>query len=126
MSISEMKKPDCYWLSPCGLSCDKCGIHLRTPEELAYWKSQNIDLDKIRCDGCRSSLDGNHWSPACKILVCCVYKKQLSYCAQCEEFPCETLQKWSAEHPHHADAVQRLHEMKDQGIVPWLEAHGYE
>jgi len=121
-----MKKIDCYWLSPCALSCDKCTIHLRTPEELAYWEEQKIDLDTIRCDGCRSSLEGNHWSPTCPILVCCVYKKQLSYCAQCEEFPCDILKKWGVENEHHAKALQRLKEMKEQGVVQWLEAHGYE
>ena len=121
-----MRKTDCYWFSPCGLSCDQCGIHLRTRDELAYWKSQNVDLDKIRCDGCRSSLEGNHWSPSCKILTCCVYKKELSYCTQCDEFPCKILLNWADEYAGHAKAVERLKEMKKQGVVQWLETHGYE
>ena len=113
-------------LSPCALFCDTCSIHLRTDEELAYWKEQKVDLDTIRCDGCRSSLEGNHWSAHCLILVCCVYKKELAYCEECDEFPCEKLKKWSAEYKHHAEAVQRLKEMKKQGVVKWLEEHGYE
>ncbi len=121
-----MEKPDCYWLSPCALSCDTCSIHLSTDEELAYWEEQKVDLDTIRCDGCRSSLEGNHWSPRCPILVCCVYKKKLSYCSQCDEFPCEIIQKWTADFPHHADAVERLHEMKEQGVAEWLLQHEYE
>jgi len=55
-----------------------------------------------------------------------VYKKQLSYCSQCEEFPCDILKKWGAENEHHAKALQRLKEMKEQGFVQWLEVHGYE
>jgi len=121
-----MKKIDCYWLSPCALSCDTCSIHLRTDEELVYWQEQKVDLDTIRCDGCRSSLEGNHWSPACPILVCCVYKNELAYCSECDEFPCEKLKKWGAKYKHHAEAVQRLKEMKEQGVVKWLEEHGYE
>jgi len=42
------------------------------------------------------------------------------------EFPCEKLKKWGAKYKHHAEAVQRLKEMKEQGVVKWLEEHGYE
>jgi hypothetical protein len=55
-----------------------------------------------------------------------VYKKELSYCAQCDEFPCKILLNWAAEYSGHTKAVERLKEMKKQGVVQWLEAHGYE
>jgi len=38
----------------CGIDCMTCSIHLRTEEELEYHKSHKRDLDKVRCDGCRS------------------------------------------------------------------------
>lgn len=99
---------------------------MRTEEELAYWREKGADLDKIRCDGCRSDRSGHHWSSDCRILACCVYEKRLSYCSECDEFPCETLSKWGAEWEHHAKALERLREMKAQGTEAWLATHGYE
>jgi hypothetical protein len=54
-----------------------------------------------------------------------VYKKELAYCSQCDEFPCDILKKWGAEHKHHAEALDRLIEIMEQGVVHWLEEHGY-
>ena len=32
-----------------------------------------------------------HWSPDCWILECCVDKKKLEFCYECEDFPCDKL-----------------------------------
>lgn len=93
---------------------------------MAYWKNQNVDLDTIRCNGCRSDRDEYHWAPDCPILDCCVYQKHLSYCSECSDFPCKILEKWGAEYNHHAKAVERLSEMKKEGTEKWLITHGYE
>ncbi|MDH4209863.1 MAG: DUF3795 domain-containing protein [candidate division WOR-3 bacterium] len=115
-----MKEDRRWFLTPCGLDCHGCSIRLRTDEELAYWKSQNVDTDKIRCDGCRSDRTGNHWAPKCKILQCCVYERNLEFCAQCPDFPCRSLEDWGREYEHHAKAVETLREMKKTGIEQWL------
>jgi hypothetical protein len=109
-----------WFLTPCGLDCYGCSIRLRTDEELAYWKSQNVDTDKIRCDGCRSDRALNHWASKCKILQCCVYERNLEFCALCADFPCRTLEDWGREYEHHANAVETLREMKKTGIEQWL------
>jgi hypothetical protein len=114
------------WLSPCGLDCSTCNIHLRTDEELAYWKSQGVDPETIRCDGCRSDRGGDRWSPDCEILECCVYKKGLDYCAECSKFICSRIKEWGARSEHHTKAVERLSGMKEKGIENWLLAHSYE
>ena len=109
-----------WFVTPCGLDCYSCPIRLRTDEELAYWQSQNVDPDKIRCDGCRSDREGDHWAPKCKILQCCVYEKGLEFCAQCSDFPCHSLEEWGREYEHHAKAVETLRIMKETGIELWL------
>ena len=119
-----MDNPKRWWLTPCGLDCSKCSIHLRTEQELDYWRKQNIDPEKIRCDGCRADRSAHHWSPECQILQCCVYERKLEFCAQCPDFPCKVLDKWGQEHEHHAKAVKRLATMKDAGIEEWLIDHG--
>ncbi len=116
-----IEKPKRWWLAPCSLNCSKCPIHLRTEEELDYWRKQNADLDKIRCAGCRSDRSGYHWSPKCKILQCCVYERGLEFCSQCEDFPCAILEEWIKDIPHHAQAVKNLHKMKKIGIDNYLK-----
>jgi len=114
-----------WWLAPCSLNCGTCPIHLRTDEELAYWREKEVDLEKIRCDGCRSDRKGHHWAPDCKILQCCVYERGFEFCSQCPDLPCEILEEWAAEYEHHAGAVKTLVEMKKEGIEKWLRRHGY-
>jgi hypothetical protein len=96
----------------CSLDCSECSIRLRTEEELEYWRKQGADPEKIRCDGCRSDRNGHHWSPDCKILNCCVHERKLDFCSECTDFPCQILDEWAGEFPHHAEAVERLRGMK--------------
>jgi len=121
-----MNKTDKNWLSPCGIDCSRCSIYLRTEEELEYWKKQGVDINTIRCHGCRSDRTGIHWSPDCKILQCCVYDKELTFCTECMDFPCNVLKEWEKEAEHHKKALSTLHEMKKTGIEKWCNNHGYE
>ncbi|MHC2993895.1 MAG: DUF3795 domain-containing protein [Candidatus Atribacteria bacterium] len=120
-----MNKVNRYWLSPCGIDCSKCSIHLRTDEELNYWREKNVDLKKIRCDGCRSNRNQNHWSPDCNILECSVYTKGVEFCSECNEFPCKKLEERIAGLEHHEKAVEKLEDMKREGIEVWLSKHRY-
>ena len=86
-----------------------------------YWAERNVELEKIRCDGCRSPRNKNHWSPDCKMLECCVYQRKLEFCAQCPAFPCQILEDWAAEYEHHAQAVAELKKMKKTGVEAWLK-----
>ncbi len=120
----KKKKARRWFLTPCGLDCYDCSIRLRTKEELNYWARQSVDLDKVRCDGCRSDRKKHHWSPNCKILQCCVYERELEFCAECFDFPCKDIEDWAREYEHHAEAVRRLTEMKKTGIEEWLKERG--
>jgi hypothetical protein len=84
MSFNSLKKEikmqeQFWWIAPCGIDCSKCSIHRRTEEELAYGKEKGVDLSLIRCDGCRSERNENHWSPDCELLECCLDVKGLDY-----------------------------------------------
>ncbi len=101
-------------LAPCGINCGSCSIHLRTEEELSYWKSQKVDTNKIHCDGCRKNFK-ECWSSDCEIYECCISKKNLAYCSDCDQFPCDMTEKWVGNLEHHIKAVERLKMMKQQG-----------
>lgn len=110
-----------WFFTPCGLDCYRCPIRLRTEEELNYWAERKVDLEKIRCSGCRSERNENHWSPDCKILECCVYEHGLEFCAQCADFPCQILEDWGKEYEHHARGVIELKRMKRMGVEKWFK-----
>jgi len=114
-------------LSVCGLYCGECSIHLRTDEELSYWRSKNVDLDKVRCDGCRSPRkEGTHWSHDCGLVACCINRKRLEFCALCPDLEsCQLVKEFAASFEHHRQAVDRLREMRRTGVEQWLTANGY-
>jgi hypothetical protein len=53
-----------------------------------------------------------HWSADCWILQCCVDKKGLEFCSDCDEFPCEKLVEWSKGCEGYGKALERLKEMR--------------
>ncbi len=116
-----------WYLSVCGLDCDKCAVHLRTKEELDSWRSQGTDPENIRCTCCRSERrPDQHWSADCKLLQCCVDKRHLEFCAQCGELDgCPLIREFAEPYEHHRQAVARLKAMKQVGVERWLSEHGY-
>jgi hypothetical protein len=122
----EEKKP---LISVCGLTCHTCPI-FRTPfdkeagsQTLMWFKNQGWYDEKqtvediIRngdyCKGCRSDREDIHWSANCFILECCIDRKKLNYCFECDQFPCQELEKWTKEGEHHKKAISNLRLMKE-------------
>jgi len=63
----------------CGLDCGLC------PRYYAVGSS--------RCPGCCGPEFFNK-HPSCSYITCCVKKKRLDVCAQCDEFPCSKFESW--------------------------------
>jgi hypothetical protein len=84
-----------------------------------------VDLNKIRCNGCRSERGEEHWSSDCKILQCCAYEKKYEFCAECDSFPCTIFNEWERGLDHHKKAIERIKEMKEVGVERWLLKNGY-
>ncbi|NIQ04453.1 MAG: DUF3795 domain-containing protein [Candidatus Korarchaeota archaeon] len=111
-------------ISPCGLDCEPCPIRRLSFDETASkevidWYKRQGWLKKeegreeaikqgMYCKGCRSDRNDVHWSPDCFILECCVDKKNLDFCYECEEFPCDRLIKWSEETEQYQEALENL------------------
>ena len=115
----------------CGLYCGTC------PNCLAYQENDteqleeisrrtNIPVSEIRCDGCLS----DKVMPQC--VECshgfrrCAEDKNVTWCFQCSEFPCQRLEDFTDGHiidgiSHHAHVIEDLKDMKAHGIEQWLE-----
>ena len=107
----------------CGLNCmEQCTIiHAPYNEKIANDLADHFvkmghkyaKPDWFSCCGCRGDRD-KHWSASCWIMQCCSDQKNLEYCSECNEFPCDGLQEWSTKDSRYSAALQRLRDMLAQ------------
>ena len=114
-------------LAACGLECHKCSIYLaHTDADIANdvmdwfiemgWLEGEKDIGEFMadgpyCTGCHGDKE-THWSPDCWILQCCVDEKGLDNCSECDEFPCDRLEKWAKNDHGYSEGLERLKELK--------------
>jgi len=103
----------------CGLICSECRIY-NAPNDPEIAKElvdhfngmwENVKPEDFHCSGCRGNINET-WSPDCWIRKCCIEKRSLDYCYECQEFPCHKLQGWSMEDKGYKEALERLKELK--------------
>ena len=88
---------------PCGIFCGLCAKYQsRAPS---------------RCLGCRIG-EQHSW---CSIYKCCVVKKGLTTCIECEEYPCDRYSRrgWGQDQLSRA-AQENLSNIQSAGMEPWL------
>ena len=128
-------KKDNLSISVCGLTCNTCPLlnllydENSGKEVLEWFQSKgwyrddqtvsDIINNGAYCKGCRSDRKDIHWSPDCSLLICCIDKKHLNNCSECEKFPCEEYKKWSEQGNHHKMAYENLNLIK-KGKKPVL------
>jgi hypothetical protein len=113
--VRKDKKMDSLSLSVCGLDCTACPLYQaqfdkKLAEELAKnfsTQENQVKPEHCRCGGCRGD-KSIHWSPDCKLLACCVQKKRLDNCGECDEFPCDMLNEHAAKGDKYQEALERL------------------
>lgn len=99
--------------APCGIYCGACPSYLKAKS----------------CYGCRSEAKQKRTSKyGCRIRQCCLGDKGLSFCYECEEFPCQKLRtKLPESHPgdkrfaYRHEVIANLLKVKDVGLEIWLE-----
>ena len=71
-----------------------------------------------RCIGCRLG-EQHSW---CSIYKCCVVKKDLVTCIECDEYPCERYvrRKWGTDQMSRMAEIS-LEQIKETGMEAWLE-----
>jgi hypothetical protein len=115
-----MSKPD-QLTGACGLDCEQCDIRWASDDpELArtiadwlkqHWSPQ-VKSEDVHCSGCKGDR-AKHWSADCWILQCCVDRKGLEFCYQCQDFPCSGLEEWAKGDKRYEKALSRLKKMKE-------------
>jgi len=120
-------------VSPCGYCCPSCPAYEKSlcTDEIAIQKEAaraNLPVEKLlkSCAGCRPKQGRPHMVTLCLTYDCCVNKKGLDFCYQCEEFPCLKLAPVSgrAEVRRHNTKVYNLLMLKKLGLDEYIEKSG--
>ncbi len=110
----------------CGLYCPMCSFetaaetndtcHLQAmPERYDHLKEQSFE--KCHCIGCKDQVDNCHCD-----MKPCAEKRGITSCADCEDFPCPTIDAFGHDGaPHHEDGLRNLWRIKEVGYEKWLE-----
>lgn len=117
-------------VAPCGLYCGICTMYrayhdgnlaLMKEAPKNFLRALGLSLEpsfkEIACEGCRSSLLFSYCLK-CEIRKC-VLNKKVTYCFECEEFPCEKL--FDFQSFWQIPILDNLREIKEVGIDKWLE-----
>jgi len=111
MDIPEKIYPT---IACCGLDCGLCPRY--------------YTVGTSRCPGCAGP-DFFNKRPTCSFITCCVKKKNLEACGQCQDFPCSKFKsdevyqqlKESSSYPSYKKAMPNLNFIKEHGIEKFME-----
>jgi len=113
----------------CGLYCGACVFYraYKDKDTALIHKlaaARNVRAEEIVCDGCLSSnyrLFVAAESRDCAFKKCTAQKK-VTWCFECDQFPCKTLNEFSRDgRAHHTAVIDNSTEMKSLGIDEWLK-----
>jgi hypothetical protein len=111
--------------APCGIDCFNCPVFEgiiteETKQRMA--KRLNVTPEEVPCPGCRAAKGCRLHFNTCATLDC-VTAKGVSFCFECDEFPCSKLQPaadGAAIYPHNTK-VFNLCRIKAVGVDHWAQ-----
>lgn len=118
-------------IAPCGNFCGSCDLYrcaaigdVEGQKRLAEWFNEHFPKYQFEAEGmvcipCREDFE-RCWSPDCVVYICCVRKKKLDFCYECDDFPCERLRPRRSIDAHNLK-VYNLLRIKRMGWREWLE-----
>jgi hypothetical protein len=119
--MTEINTPDKQFAAICGLFCPACTVFIGTKEEpdrLKYLAQRmGHSVEEIECSGCRS--EKRCFScESCKITTCAA-EKELDFCGECSDYPCEQLKIFQAQMPHRIELWEDQTRIKEVGYEQW-------
>ena len=121
--LNKDLKPDRTLSAVCGLYCPSCTLYIGTVEDPARLNglaaATGRPLEDLLCKGCRSDNLSFFCREFCKMKPCAA-AKGLSFCSECEEYPCENLRAFQAAMPHRAELWDSLAQIKNEGADSWF------
>ncbi|MBS7632833.1 DUF1028 domain-containing protein [Candidatus Bathyarchaeota archaeon] len=101
-------------LGICGVYCGACSTYRAyndNDEAILEWETRmGMPPDQVYCKGCGSNLV-NEWCGNCKFRKC-TKDKEVTYCFECDDFPCQMLIDFSRTRPHRSLGLRNLKKLK--------------
>lgn len=112
-------------IAPCGLDCFNCSwFETNLTDEFKREEAERLALsvEEVGCKGCRGEHGKCYWAQGDCATWACVEEKGVTYCFECDDFPCGLLAptEKGADYPHNMK-VYNLCRMKSNGIEAWIE-----
>jgi len=112
--------------SPCGLDCFNCPFFRSLDDELLrreVAERRDIPYDRAVCHGCRNEkgiIPPLNMKQACNVYRC-IQNKQLTFCFECTDFPCDHLHPYAdqAQEVAHNTKIFNLCLIKKMGLELW-------
>ena len=121
-----MERQDFFELTaPCGLDCFDCELlESNLTEELraAYAVRFGTPASEVGCRGCRTGGGCKMLDVPCPTRAC-VMERELSFCSQCDDFPCARLmpaRDGADRYPHNVK-LYNLCRIQAVGLHRWAE-----
>jgi len=118
----DFKVPDIRLAAVCGLFCPACSIYIGNREEPDRIKRLaarfNMPEEEFACDGCRSEKRSFFCRNICKMCHC-AEEKNVDFCGECNEYPCEELKTFQKQYPHRIELWKNLERIKEVGFEKW-------
>jgi hypothetical protein len=123
--LDKHLNPDLRLAAVCGLYCPSCTAYIGSQEEPARLQGlaarMGRTVDELRCNGCRSDKRSFFCTVFCKMKPCAELK-EVTFCGECAEYPCDEIKDFQAAMPHRAELWESLALLKEKGMEPWFRA----
>jgi len=115
-----------YQISPCGINCLNCGLHESNLTDEVKRKGAeffNISPEEVKCRGCRQEQGKCLYVDSVCATWTCAEKKGVTYCFECDEFPCAFLAPAADKSANRAHNIKlyNLCRIKRIGADTWLD-----
>lgn len=98
--IKIKKKPNRKVMTMCGYKCSLCKAYYKNVQKQdqreglsdiwgKYYDGLSVPIEKMICDGCRSTKSDAHIIDSQCPIRSCVVSKKLEGCYECDQYPCE-------------------------------------
>ena len=107
--------------SYCGLYCGACDTLIANREKRAHElaKNRGRSLEDVTCNGCKTNII-SVYCRKCELRKC-AKDKEVEFCSECPEYPCQKLMDFRHDkYSHHSVVIKNLDFIKNHGLDNWL------